>query len=212
MNMINVLLADDHLMFREGLKHILAKSRDILVKDEAGNCSDVISKVLQNGHDVLVLDISMPDKNGLEIIDQLKKYKPNLQILVLSMYSEDQYAFRAFQAGASGYLTKNATAAELLKAIRKVSVNEKYITQSVAQKLADAINENIGIPIHKNLSNREFLVMCMIAKGNSITSIAEHFSLSVSTVNTIRSRILKKMNMRNNAELTYYAVKEGLVI
>lgn len=210
--MINVLLADDHLMFREGLKHILAESPDILVKDEAGNCNDVISKVLQNGYDVLVLDISMPDKNGLEIIDQLKKSKPNLQILVLSMYSEDQYAFRAFQAGASGYLTKNATPVELLKAIRKVFVNEKYITKSVAQKLAIAINKNISIPAHKNLSDREFHVMCMIAKGNSISSIAKHFSLSVSTVNTIRSRILKKMNMKTNAELTYYAVKERLVV
>jgi DNA-binding NarL/FixJ family response regulator len=209
--MINVLLADDHIMFREGLKHILAESRDILVKDEAGNCNDVISKVLQNGYDVLVLDISMPDKNGLEIINQLKESKPNLQILILSMHSEEQYAFRAFQAGASGYLMKDATPTELLKAIRKVSVNEKYITKSVAQKLAIAISENISTPSHKNLSNREFQVMCMIAKGNNTSSIAKHLSLCISTVSTIRSRILKKMNMKNNAEITYYAIKERLV-
>ena len=207
--MINVLLADTHRMFREGLKEIITKASDIIIKGEAENYDDILEKISDKGYDVVVLEIPIPDRNGIELIKEIKHLKPKLQILTLNMDSEDRYVLLALQAGASGYLTTDADSSELITAIRKVALKEKYISQKVAQKLVIALNDKA--PTHMNLSKREFQVMCMIAKGKSITDIAAELSLSVNTISTFRSRILKKMKMKNNAEITYYALKEGLV-
>lgn len=208
--MIKILIADDHTMFRQGLKRIISPIADMVV-EEARNCKDTIQKVSNNGFNVVVLDIAMPDGNGIEIIKELKKIRPGIQVLILSMYSEDQYAFRAIKSGASGYLTKNAEASELIVAIRKVLVNEKYITPEVAKQLAIGLANNIRIPSHSSLSNREYQIMCMISSGKTITNIAKELALSINTISTFRSRILKKMNLRNNAEITHYAIKEKLI-
>jgi len=206
---INILLADTHKMFREGLRHIIAGASDIVIKGEAGNYEDIFKKISDDDYDVVVLDISIPDRNAIDIIKLIKYLEPQLQILTLSMDPEDQNALQALKAGASGYLTKDADSSELITAIRKVAANEKYITQAVANRLMIALNNNV--PTHMNLSNREYQVMCMIAKGKTITDIASELSLSINTISTYRARILSKLKMKNNAEITYYAIKEGLV-
>jgi DNA-binding NarL/FixJ family response regulator len=205
--MLDILLVDTRKMFREGLKHILDEEPDLNIKDEAESFQEILDKISNNSYDVVVMDIPMPSRNGIEIIKKIKDINPQLQILTLS--PDNQYAIRALKVGASGYLTIDGEASELITAIRKISKDEKYISQKVAEQLANMLNGKN--PIHANLSDREYQIMCLIAKGKTITEIANELALSVHTISTFRSRILKKMGMKNNAEIIYYAVKEGLV-
>jgi len=208
---IKILIADDHRIVREGLKQILAETPDMVVADEASNGQEVMEKIWENDYDVLLLDISMPGRSGLDILKQLKSERPKIAVLVLSMYSEEQYAMRALRAGASGYMTKESAPDELIDAIRKVSKGRKYISPTVAEKLAFSLEVGDERPPHETLSDREFQVMCMIASGRTIKDISTELSLSVKTVSTYRTRILEKMRMRNNAELTHYAIQNRLV-
>ena len=209
--MIKILIADDHRIVREGLKQILAETEDMVVADEASNVQEVLKKVAGNDYDVLLLDISMPGRSGLDILKQLKSERPKLSVLVLSMYSEEQYALRALRAGASGYMTKESAPDELIEAIRKVSTGRKYISPAVAETLAVSLESNDERPPQETLSDREFQVMCMIASGKTVKAIADELALSIKTVSTYRARILEKMRMKNNAELTHYAIQNKLV-
>ena len=209
--MIKILIADDHRIVREGLKQILAETHDMIVTGEASNTQEVLKKVMEGEYDVLLLDISMPGRSGLDILKQLKSDHAKLSVLVLSMYSEEQYALRALKAGASGYMTKESAPDELIEAIRKVSTGRKYISPTVAEKLAFSLESGDERPPQETLSDREFQVMCMIASGKTIKAIADELSLSVKTVSTYRARILEKMRMNNNAELTHYAIQNKLV-
>jgi DNA-binding NarL/FixJ family response regulator len=209
--MIRILIADDHRIVREGLKQILAETPDMIVVDEASNGQEVLAKAWKNDYDVVLLDISMPGRSGLDILKQLKSERPKVSVLVLSMYSEEQYAMRALRAGASGYMTKESAPDELIEAIRKVSTGRKYISATVAEKLAVSLEASNERPAHESLSDREYQVMCMIASGKTIKTIADELSLSVKTVSTYRTRILEKMRMKNNAELTHYSIQNRLV-
>ena len=209
--MINILIADDHPFIRQGLKKVLETSKDMLVLDEAANGSEVLDKLRRHKFDVIILDISMPGESGLELIKTLKKEFPRLRVLVLSAHPEEQYALRALKAGASGYLTKEAATAELIGAIHKISSGGKYISASMAESLAFAIESDSEKLPHEKLSNREYEVMLMIASAKSVREIAEELSLSEKTIGTYRSRILEKMDMKNSSEITYYAMKNGLI-
>lgn len=208
---IRILLADDHTMFREGVKQVLSGTPGCVVVDEASDAQQVLEKVQRLTLDVVVLDIAMPGRDGIDVLKQLKQIKPQLHVLVLSMYPEDQYASRAIKAGASGYLTKNKASAELIEAIRRIASGRKYISEDVAEQLAIDLERDSGRPLHQRLSDREYQVMTMIASGKSVKQISDELSISVSTVSTLRGRILTKLNMKNNAEITHYAIKNGLV-
>lgn len=209
--MINILIVDDHTIVREGLKQILEDAPDMAVVDEASNGQEVINKVWNNDYDLVLLDISLPGRGGLDVLKQLKAMKPKLPVLILSMYPEEQYAIRSLRANASGYLTKESAPEELIKAIRKIANGRKYITSSLAEKLAFELEIGAEKPIHETLSDREYQVMCMIASGKMLKEISEILSLSAKTISTYRSRVLKKMQMENNAQLIHYAIKNGLV-
>ncbi len=209
--MIKLLIADDHAIFREGLKHILEEHPDIIVADEAGNGQEVLDYVWKNEYDMILLDIGMPGMPALEVLKQVKNEKPRLPVLVLSMYPEDQYAVRFIRAGASGYLTKESAPEELITAIRKITAGRKYITSSVAEKLADEVEPDAEKPAHHTLSDREFEVFRLIASGKTVKQIADDLYLSVKTISTYRSRILEKMKMKTNAELMHYALKQHML-
>jgi DNA-binding NarL/FixJ family response regulator len=209
--MIKILIADDHAIVRSGLKQIVAETTDIIVSDEASTGQEVLKKVRSNKYDIVVLDISLPDKDGLDILKQIRKEKPNLAVLVLSMHPEEQYAVRVLNAGGAGYLTKESAPDELITALRRVSAGRRYISNSLAELLVLELKRNADRPLYEILSDREYQVMCKIASGRTVKEIAGELSLSVKTVSTYRSRILAKMRMANNAELTRYAIKHGLV-
>ena len=209
--MLKILIADDHAIVREGIKQILAEIPDKVTTDEAINGQEVIQKVWNNDYDMVLLDISMPGRSGLDILKQLKSEKPALKILILSMHPEEQYAIRALKAGASGYLTKESTPLELTEAIKKVSIGKKYVSSSLAETLASHLETTVEKPRHETLSNREFEVMCMIASGKTVKEIADDLSLSVKTISTYRTRILEKMNMKNNSQITHYTIQRRLV-
>jgi DNA-binding NarL/FixJ family response regulator len=209
--MIKILIADDHAIVRSGLKQIVAETADIIVSDEASTGQEVLKKVRSNKYDIVVLDISLPDRDGLDILKQIRKEKPNLPVLVLSMHPEEQYAVRVLNAGGAGYLTKESAPDELITALRRVSSSRRYISNSLAEHLAFRLKRNADKPLYETLSDREYQVMCKIASGRTVKEIAGELSLSVKTVSTYRSRILAKMGMANNAELTRYAIKQGLV-
>lgn len=209
--MIRILVADDHAVVRQGVKQILTEVKDMVVKDEAENGSATLEKVLQNDYDVVLLDISMPGRSGLEILEDIKSQRPRLPVLILSMHPEEQYAIRALRAGASGYLTKASAPQELIGAIRKVSGGGKYVTSSLAEKLAAEMGTDTEKLPHERLSNREHQVMLMLAQGKSVSDIAEELFLSVKTISTYRTRIMGKMGMKKNAELTLYAVHNNLI-
>jgi len=208
---IRLLIGDDHAVVRKGMKQILAETRDIVVADEAGNGREVLEKVRKNDFDMVLLDISMPGRDGLEVLKELKSLRPKLPVLMLSMYPEEQYAVRSLRSGASGYLTKDSAPDELISAIRKVSSGGKYVSASLAEKLAHKLGADVEKPLHEALSDREYQVMCMIASGKTVKEIGEELSLSVKTVSTYRSRILNKMRLKGNAELTRYAIDNKLV-
>lgn len=209
--MLRILIADDHPIVRQGLGQLIAKTTDMVVANEASNGLEVLNKARAIHCDVVLLDISMPDLNGLDIIRQLKKESPRLPILILSMHSEEQYAVRAFRAGASGYLTKQSAPDELLAAIRKVSMGGKYVSSSLAERLASDLEIGAEQLLHETLSNREYQVMLMIAAGKTVAEIAEELLLSVPTISTYRSRILQKMQMKNNVELANYVIQNQLL-
>jgi DNA-binding NarL/FixJ family response regulator len=209
--MINILVADDHAVVRQGVKQILAEVKDMVVKDEAQNGSETLKKVTENEYDVVLLDISMPGRSGLEVLEDIKAQRPKQAVLILSMHPEEQYAVRALRAGASGYLTKASAPQELIGAIRKVAGGGKYVTSSLAEKLADEMEIDTEKLPHERLSNREHQVMLMLAEGKSVSDIADELCLSVKTISTYRSRIMDKMGMKKNAELTLYAVHNKLI-
>lgn len=209
--MIRVLVADDHAVVRRGLVAILNAEPSMLVSGEASNGRDALRAVREHEYDVLVLDITMPDLGGLEVLRQIQGIRPQLPILILSVHSEEQYAARALKAGAAGYMNKESAPDELVSAINQVARGRKYVTPSLAQRLADRLGEPGAQAPHDALSNREYQVMCMLASGKTISDIAEALSLSVKTISTYRARILEKMKLENTAEIIRYAIKRGLV-
>jgi len=209
--MIRILIVDDHVMFREGLKQILARHSDMKVVDEAGSGQEAIAKVFQHKLDVVLLDISLPGRSGPELLVEIKKTHPDIAVLVLSMHPEDQYAVRMMKAGASGYVTKESAAEELISAIRKVAPGGRYISPKLAEAMAVALDDHSAKLPHQLLSNREFQVMRMLASGKSLKEIAEELFLSEKTVTTYRARVLEKMKLRNNVELTLYAIENKLL-
>jgi DNA-binding NarL/FixJ family response regulator len=209
--MIRILVADDHTVVREGVKQILAGQSDMVVDDEAADGKETLEKALEGRFDLVLLDISMPGRGGLEVLEDILKARPRLPVLILSMHPEEQYAVRALRAGASGYLTKTSAAHELIGAIRKVSRGGKYVTASLAEKLAVALDSKAEKPIHEKLSTREYQVMLMLASGTSVGEIAAELCLSVKTVSTYRIRVMNKMGMKKNAELTFYAMNNHLL-
>ncbi|WP_305906406.1 response regulator transcription factor [Methylomarinum sp. Ch1-1] len=209
--MINVLIADDHALVREGLKQILSTIPDINVFREAANGDEAMKMIRENSWDILLLDISMPGKNVLELIKLAKNQAPHLPILVLSMYSEDQYAIRMLRAGADGYLCKESAPEQLVTAIRKLTQGGKYISPALSEKLVIELQPQSAISHHNLLTDREFQVFCAIACGQGITETADKMALSPKTVSTYRARILKKMQMKNNADLIRYAIANQLI-
>jgi len=209
--MLRIAIADDHPIVREGLKKILDKNSDMAVVGEASTGEELLGKIGKIDCDAVLLDITMPGRGGLNILEQLKAENPKLPILVLSIHSEEQYAVRVLKAGASGYLTKDNAPHELIKAIRKIACGGKYVSPSLAEKLAFDLERGTKETSHECLSNREFQVMCLIASGKTVSRIAEEMALSVRTISTYRSRILEKMKLKNNAEITRYAIKKGLL-
>jgi two-component system invasion response regulator UvrY len=209
--MINILIADDHAVVRKGLRQILTETPDLRVLDEAVDGEDVLEKVKKKSYDVIVLDISMPGISGIDVLKRLNAEYPHIPVLILSIYSEDQYALRVLKSGASGYLTKESAPGELVSAIRKVAKGGKYVSAYLAEKLAFGLTTPANMNPIEHLSDREMQVLCMIASGKTISEIAKEISLSVKTVSTYRRRILTKMKLKNNAELTHYAIRNDLV-
>jgi DNA-binding NarL/FixJ family response regulator len=209
--MIRVLIADDHAVVRQGLKQILGDTPEMVVAGEATTGQEVLDRVRAEAWDVVILDISMPDRSGLDILKQLRSERPKLPVLVLSMHSEDQYAMRVLKAGASGYLTKDSAPDELVKAIRKVVSGGRYVSSLLAEKLAFEIGTDSSRLPHETLSDREFQVLRGIAAGKSVTEIAAELYLSPKTVSTYRARLLQKMNLGTTAELIHYAMQNHLI-
>lgn len=209
--MIRVLLADDHPLFREGVKQILAETSDIVVADEASDGREVLVKLGQAQYDVILLDIAMPGDSGVEVLKHIKSIMPDQAVLILSMYSEKQYALRVLRSGASGYLTKDSTPDRLVTAIRKVVAGGKYISPELGEELALRVGTEFKVPRHERLSDREHQVLVMITSGKTTGEIADDLSLSAKTISTYRARLLEKMNMKTDAELTHYAIQYELV-
>jgi DNA-binding NarL/FixJ family response regulator len=206
-----VLIIDDHEMLREGVKKILSEDRGATAFGEAGTAAEALKHIHDHNWDVVLLDLSLRGRSGLEVLKELKRFRPNLPVLVLSMHSEAQYARRAFKAGASGYLTKDSRRKELVEAVNKVIEGGRYVSRALAEQLiVDLSGGNDGSP-HTVLSNREFEVLRLIASGKTVSEIAALLSLSDSTISTYRGRILEKMKMKTNAQLTHYAIKNKLV-
>jgi DNA-binding NarL/FixJ family response regulator len=209
--MIRVFIADDHGIVRKGMKQILSRTADIEVAGEASTGQEALEKIWANNFDVVILDISLPGRNGLEILKQIKSQQPKLPVLILSMYPEDQYAVRVLKAGAAGYLTKESDKSELIEAIRRIAQGKKYITPELAERLADELKPGADKAPHDRLSDREYHLLCLIAKGKNTKEIAAELSLSIKTIGTHRASLLDKMEMKSNAELTHYAIQHKLV-
>jgi len=209
--MLKILIVDDHAVVREGLKQILSETSDMKVGGEAATGKEALKLAASSHFDLVLLDIALPDMSGLEILKTLSQDDADRPVLMLSMYPEEQYAIRALKAGAKGYLTKESAPAELLLAIRKVCSGGRYINLALAEKLASYLGTESERRPHELLSDREYQVMIMIAHGKTVTEIAKELILSTKTISTNRRRSLQKLGMKNNAEFTLYAVKEGLV-
>ena len=209
--MIQVFIVDDHPIVRRGLRSSLADLPDIKVIDEASDGAEAISKVRASKPDVVLLDISMPGKTGLEVLKQLHAEMPAIRVLILSTYPEKQYAMRCFGSGAAGYLTKESAPEELVTAIRRVAEGRKYVSASLAELLATEIHSDPVKMAHEYLSDREFEVLCLIGRGKTVSQIAKILSLSLPTINTYRSRILDKMNLQSSAQLIHYVLENKLV-
>ncbi len=209
--MIRILIVDDHEVVREGLKKIISQTRDIVVSDEARDGQEALEKLLKNDYDVVLLDISLPGRSGLEVLTDMRKQKPRTPVLILSIHPEEKYAVRTLRGGASGYLTKESARSELIEAIREVSSGGKYVTSSLAKRLARELETDYEKPPHETLSDREYQVLCKIASGLTVKEIAAEMFLSPNTVSTYRARLLQKMSMKSDVELTRYAVQHGLI-
>lgn len=208
---MRILIADDHAVFRRGLRDTLAEAFSRVTFGEAKTAQETIELVRRQDWDVVVLDISMPGKSGLDILNDLRRLRPKLPVLLLTMHPEQQYARRALKAGAAGYLTKDSVPEELKEAIKRIVAGGRYVSATLAEKLAVDLREGADLPLHELLSDREFQVLRMIASGKTVKEIAEDLSLSVKTVSTYRGRILEKTSMRTNAELIRYALQTQLV-
>lgn len=208
--MIRLLIADDHPIIRQGIRQIVAPAKDVIVAAEAGNGRELIDRARTVPHDLVILDLSMPGSDGLDLLKQLKHERPEIPVLILTMSSEDQFAIRALKAGAAGYLLKETAPAELLIAIRKALTGHRYITAGIAEKLADHLAADPDTPPHTTLSDREYQVMRMIATGTATREIAAQLALSAKTVSTYRARIFEKMRMHSPAELAAYVVRNRL--
>ena len=208
---IEILIADDHAIVRSGLKQILEETPDIVVAGEAANGREVLEKLRGRRWDVLVLDITMPGRSGLDILKDIRQINPSLPVLVLSMHAEEQFATRMIKAGAAGYLNKESAPEELVKAIRKVYGGGRYVSAAQAERMVAELAGDTSKMPHERLSDREYEILCLFASGKTATQVAQQLSISVKTVSTYRSRILDKMQMSTNAELTHYAIKNGLV-
>ena len=209
--MIRILIADDHSVVRKGLKQILLEGFPTAHIEEVPDAEEMIKKIIQFPWDVVISDLSMPGRSGLEALQQLKQINPKLPVLILSIHPEDQYALRVLKAGASGYLSKDMAPDELVNAVQRVMLGKKYITASIAEKLASVLDQDSGKAAHESLSDREFSVLKLLAAGKSVSEIAESLFLSVTTVSTYRSRIMAKMGMKNNADLTLYSIEHKLI-
>ncbi|HEY3304237.1 MAG TPA: response regulator transcription factor [Candidatus Binatia bacterium] len=209
--MVKILIADDHPVVRQGLKQVLADEADMKVEGEAANANELLAKVRRESWDIVLLDITMPGRGGLEVLKDLRRERAKLPVLVLSMHPEDQFGLRVLKAGAAGYLTKDSAPEELVKAIRKVCGGGKYISPLLAEQLAVRLDPDEPRPPHEFLSDREYQVMCLIASGKRVGDIAKNLSLSVKTISTYRLRILEKMGVKTNAELTRYAIERALI-
>ena len=208
--MFRILIADDHSIVRKGVRQILSEGFPDAEIDEVADAEELIKKVIDKDWDVVLSDLSMPGRSGLDALPQIKQIKPKLPVLIMSIHSEDHYAIRVLKAGASGYLSKDLAPEELVGAIRRVVSGKRYITAAVAEKLANIIDNEDNKPLHENLSDREFAVFKLLSIGKSLTEIAESMFLSITTVSTYRSRILVKMNMKSNAEITLYTVENNI--
>ena len=209
--MIRVCVVDDHAVVREGIKRIISENAGMAVTAEAGDGAEALRIIQSKPCDVVVLDITMPKKSGLDILKELHLEAPRLPVLVLSVHAEEQYALRVLRAGAAGYLTKESAPDKLVQAIRKVVRGGKYVSAEIADKLVGEPSTDSSKALHEVLSDREYQVLCLIASGKTVTIIGEELNLSVKTISTYRVRILEKLQMKNNAELTHYAIKEGLI-
>jgi two-component system, NarL family, invasion response regulator UvrY len=205
-----VLIADDHALFRAGLRQLIEESGEFVVTGEAAAGDEALQFVKDNEVDIALLDISMPRQGGMDVMKRMRIQRPDLGILIISMYPEDQYAVNMLRAGASGYLNKDATPEAVIQALRTVRSGRKYISPEVAALLAENPDASTG-PIHSSLSQREFQIFFKLASGRSVSEVANELFLSVKTVSTYRTRVLEKMGMQNNADLTYYAIKNGLI-
>lgn len=208
---MRILIVDDHAIVRQGLRQILVESDKAIVIKEADCGAGAIRQVREGDCDLVVLDISLPDRSGIDTLKQIKKEYPKIPVLMLSMHEEGLYAIRALKAGASGYITKQSAPAELMAAIHQVARGRKYLTATLAEAMADSLGTDYEQPPHGTLSDREYQTLCLIASGKSLTGVAEEMRLSVKTVSVYRGRLLEKMKLKNNAELTHYAIKNGLV-
>lgn len=209
--MINILVVDDHTLIRKGMKQILNDTEDMRVTGEAENGMQAIKMTQENIYDLVLLDISMPDKNGIDVLKQLKLNNPQLPVLILSMHEENQYALRSLKAGAAGYLSKQSAPTQLVNAIRQVAGGKKYISNELAEELANGLSQGYQELLHQTLSNREYQTLCLMASGKSLSEMAEALSLSTKTVSVYRARLLEKMKLKNNAEAVRYAIMNHLI-
>lgn len=205
-----VMIADDHALFRAGLRNLLEQTGEFEVVAEAANGEDALKAVRERDIDVTLLDLSMPKQSGIDVLKRMKSLKPEMAVLILSMFPEEQYAVNMLRAGASGYLTKEAAPEQVVTALRTVRKGRKYISGEVAELLAETPDASTA-PLHGALSQREFQIFCKLAAGRSVSEVAAELFLSVKTISTYRTRVLEKMGMHNNADLTYYAIKNGII-
>lgn len=206
-----IIIADDHAIFREGLKQVIARTTAMTVAGEVDNGAELLARIQREEFDLVILDISLPGRSGLDILANIKAIRPKLPVLFLSMHPEEQYALRAMRSGASGYLTKGSSSQELIDALQKIAMGKKYISSSMAELLVNNVGGDSNQPLHERLSVREFQVLRMIARGDTPRKIAEDLLVGIKTVNTYRVRILQKMGMKSNADLTRYAVEHNLL-
>lgn len=209
--MIHVLIADDHDIVREGVKQIVAETSDIVIKGEARTGGEALSEIRRGKCDVVILDLNLPDRAGLEVLSQLRTLAPHVPVLIFSMHRESSYATRALKAGAAGYVSKDSAREHLVAAIRKVARGERFLTPELAESVAFGVVDASGENLHERLSDREFQVLCLIAAGRPPRDIATELNLSVRTVGTHRARLLAKMGLRNNAQLVQYAIEHDLL-
>jgi DNA-binding NarL/FixJ family response regulator len=210
MNMIKILVADDHPVVRHGIRRIVAEAGDMLVADEAANGRELLDRARTVDHDLVLLDLSMPETSGLDLLKQLKRERPKIPIVILTIYSESQFAIRALKAGAAGYLVKDSAPTELVAAVRKVVTGGRYLTPRLAERLAGYLTADADRPLHETLSDREYQVLRMIAAGKPTRQISTDLALSVKTISTYRARIFEKMQMKSTAELAAYVVRNRL--